>query len=103
MSPRHPPPELIERVGLPPGAQGPVRVFVNGEEWTEGKDFSVDEGAVRFRRALRPRPALGFGRSLMLSLGIGVYGDLRGDTLDLHYTVGGRPQMVNVPLRAPGR
>jgi hypothetical protein len=99
MSRRAQPAPPVRRVALPTGAQGPVRVFVNGEEWAEGEDFTVDERGVNFIRPLRPRPALGLGRTIMLSLGIGVYGDLRGDTLDLHYKVDGQPRMVNVPLR----
>jgi hypothetical protein len=90
----------VEAVPLPAGAGGPVRVYVNGEEWTEGEDFAVDGDHVRFSRHLRPQPDLGLGRKIMLAIGIGVYGDLRGDTLDLQYTLGGTTRMVNVPLRA---
>jgi hypothetical protein len=89
----------VETVPLPAGATGPVRVYVNGEEWREGEDFTVEPGRVRFSRRLRPQPDLGLGRKIMLAIGIGVYGDLRGDTLDLQYTLDGSPQMVNVPLR----
>lgn len=90
----------VTRVALPARAARPVRVFVNGEEWREDEDWVLEPGAIRFMRHLRPRPQMGFGRSVMLALGIGVYGDLRGDTLDLQYTIDGMPQAVNVPLRA---
>lgn len=100
MSPRQPP-APIRTLALPEGAEGPVHVYVNGERWTEGRDFEIRGGAVHFSRTLRPRPALGVGRSIMLAIGIGVYGDLAGDTLDLQYRVGGTTHMVNVPLR-PG-
>jgi hypothetical protein len=89
----------VETVPLPLGAIGPVRVYVNGEEWREGEDFTVEAGHVRFSRRLRPQPPLGLGRKVMLAIGIGVYGDLRGDTLDLQYTLDGATRMVNVPLR----
>lgn len=89
---------LVHRVGLPTGVSAPVRVYVNGEEWTEGTDFTVAPDHVAFLRPVRRQPRLGLGRKLMLSFGIGVYGDLRGDTLDLQYTVDGVPRMVNVPL-----
>lgn len=91
----------VEAVPLPAGATGPVRVYVNGEEWREGEDFTLEAGHVRFLRRLRPQPDLGLGRKIMLAIGIGVYGDLRGDTLDLQYTLDGVTRMVNVPLRAP--
>lgn len=93
-------PARVETVPLPAGATGPVRVYVNGEEWREGEDFAVETGQVRFSRRLRPQPDLGLGRKIMLAIGIGVYGDLRGDTLDLQYTLDGVTRMVNVSLRA---
>lgn len=95
-----PAPAPVRLVPLPHGAEGPVHVYVNGEPWAEGVDFEVRDGAVHFSRTLRPQPPLGMGRSIMLAIGIGVYGDLRGDTLDLQYRLDGQTRMVNVPLRA---
>lgn len=95
-------PVLVERLALPADVTSAVRVYVNGEEWAEGTDFTVADGHIRFLRPLRRQPRLGLGRKLMLSFGIGVYGDLRGDTLDLQYAVEGVPRMVNVPLRMDG-
>lgn len=89
----------VRTVPLPAGAEPPIRVFVNGEEWTEGTDFTVEGGAVHFRRRLRAQPPLGLGRSIMLAIGIGVYGDLKGDTLDLTYRAGGVTRTAPVPLR----
>lgn len=86
---------------LPAGAEPPVRVYVNGEEWSEGADFTVDGPVLRFRRALRAQPKLGFRRSVMLAMGIGVYGDLKGDKLDVIYQVGDRPQSASIAL-VPG-
>ena len=45
---------------------------------------------LRFHRPLRAQPPLGLGRKVMLAIGIGVYGDLKGDSLDLQYREGGR-------------
>ncbi len=90
--------DLVHSIDLPPGAEPPIRIYVNGEEWREGADFTVEDGRVRFARRLRAQPRLGFGRSLMLAVGIGVYGDLKGDTLDLQYRSGGRTHMTPVPL-----
>jgi len=92
---------LVHEIALPSGAEGPIRIYVNGEEWTEGTDFRVEGGRVLFSRTLRAQPALGFGRKVMLAIGIGVYGDLRGDTLDLQYRSGGKTRMTPVTLR-PG-
>jgi hypothetical protein len=89
----------VHAVPLPAGAEPPIRVYVNGEEWSEGTDFTVDEGAVRFHRTLRAQPPLGLGRKIMLGIGIGVYGDLKGDTLDLAYQQGGALRTTPVDLR----
>ena len=90
----------VRSVALPPGAEPPIRVYVNGEEWTEGDDFRVVGDRIDFDRTLRARPALGLGRKLMLAMGIGVYGDLKGDTLDVQYRAGGQTRITAVPLTA---
>ena len=89
----------VRAVPLPAGAEPPIRVFVNGEEWTEGTDFAVEGGLVRFHRTLRAQPPLGTGRKIMLAMGIGVYGDLKGDTLDLAYREGVAVRTIPVDLR----
>jgi hypothetical protein len=92
-------PNVVTEVPLPEGAAPPVRVFVNGTEWSEGDDYEVAAGRLRFHRGLRAQPRLGFRRKLMLGMGIGVYGDLKGDTLDVQYRdAGGATRMVAVPL-----
>lgn len=90
--------DRVHAIPLPAGAEPPIRVYVNGEEWSEGSDYDVEGGWVRFHRPLRAQPPLGLGRKIMLTLGIGVYGDLRGDTLDLQYRVGGRTEMRPITL-----
>ena len=90
----------VRSVPLPAGAGPPIQVYVNGEEWTEGTDFSVDGAFLRFMRPLKAQPKLGFGRSVMLAMGIGVYGDLKGDKLDILYNAGDRTLSASVPLRA---
>ncbi|MBJ7453950.1 MAG: hypothetical protein JHC71_17980 [Blastococcus sp.] len=87
-------------VPLPAGAGPPVRVYVNGEEWAEGEDFTIDGPFLRFSRPLKAQPKLGFGRSVMLAIGIGVYGDLKGDKLDVLYQAGDRTQSASIPLSA---
>ena len=90
----------VHAVPLPAGAEPPIRVFVNGEEWAEGTDFTVEGTLVRFHRTLRAQPPLGLGRKVMLAIGIGVYGDLKGDTLDLGYRQGVAVRTTPVDLRA---
>jgi hypothetical protein len=89
----------VHSIPLPAEAEPPIRVYVNGEEWSEGTDFDVRDGRVHFARTLRAQPPMGLGRKVMLAMGIGVYGDLKGDTLDLQYQAGGRTRMAPIALR----
>ena len=91
----------VHSIALPAGSEPPYRIYVNGEEWSEGGDYEIDGPLLRFRRPLRAQPPLGFGRKVMLAIGIGVYGDLKGDTLDIQYRQGGEIRMASVPL-TPG-
>jgi hypothetical protein len=92
---------LVHAVPLPPGAAPPIRVYVNGEERNEGEDFVVEGATLRFLRPLRAQPRLGLGRKVMLAIGIGVYGDLKGDTLDVLYESPGGTRTHSIPLIAP--
>lgn len=91
---------FVRSARLPAEAGGPIQVYVNGEEWSEGADFTVDGGLLRFLRPLRAQPKLGLGRSVMLAMGIGVYGDLKGDRLDVLYRSGERTLSASIPLTA---
>ena len=89
-------------VPLPAGAEPPIRVYVNGQERAEGREFTLEGGHIRFDPPLKARPPLGMGRKVMLAIGVGVYGDLKGDSLDVRYTVGGEDRLASdVPL-SPG-
>ena len=89
-------------VPIPDGAERPFTVFVNGTPRVEGADFSVEGRWIRFATPLKPKPKLGFGGRLMLTIGVGVYGDLKADVVDLQYHVGGRPQLANdLPVIPP--
>jgi hypothetical protein len=92
----------VHEVPLPAGAEPPFRVYVNGEERAQGTGFTVEGAALRFSPPLRAQPALGLGRKVLLGIGIGVYGDLKGDTLDLQYRVGGQTRVVTIPLTPEG-
>ncbi len=88
-------------IPLPAGAGSPVTVYVNGSPMAEGHGFRVEEGRVLFDRPLRARPDLGLGRKVMLAIGIGVYGDLKGDSVDLQFTRGGRLELLSDLRPAP--
>jgi hypothetical protein len=94
-------------IDLPEGGGSPVTVWVDGAEITEGAGLEVRDGRVHLERPLRARPRLGVGRKVMLAIGIGVYGDLRGDSVDLRYTRAGRTEFVSdlrpPPTGRPGR
>ena len=73
--------------------------YVNGQERAEGVD--VRGGRVWFDPPLRCRPQLGIGRKVMLAFGVGVYGDLRGDSLDLRVTRHGRTELISDIILRP--
>jgi hypothetical protein len=92
----------IWSVPLPEGAEPPYQVFVNGEPRNEGDDYTVEGRWLRFTSRLVPRPKLGAGQRLMLLIGIGVYGDLKADVVDLQYHAGGTPRLAsNLPIIPP--
>ncbi len=93
-------------VPLPLDADPPYEVYVNGERRTPDADYTVDGRWVRFTAPLKPPPPLGLGRRIMLAAGIGVYGDLKGDTVDVSFRRNGRSELVTglpiIPPRAEG-
>jgi hypothetical protein len=87
---------------LPDGAEPPFAVFVNAEELVEGADYTIEGRWVRCRRPLKPQPPLGFWRRVMLGIGIGVYGDLKGDAIDISYHRNGVSLLATgVPIIPP--
>ncbi|MDH3226796.1 MAG: hypothetical protein OEM67_06870 [Thermoleophilia bacterium] len=77
-------------VALPERAEPPFEVFVNSVQQAEGTDYVLEGRWLRFRRPLTVMPRLSSWQKLVLSLGIGVYKDLRADTIDLQYMVDGK-------------
>lgn len=93
--------EEIWSVPLPADAEEPFKVFVNSVELPADR-WSVDGRWIRIRREVRPQPTLGFWKKVTLSIGVGVYGDLRGDQVDIQYQVGGRRALAaNVTVMPP--
>lgn len=80
---------------LPPGAGSPVTVYANGTPIREGEGLEVRDGRVHLDRPLRARPDIGFGRKVMLAIGIGVYGDLKADSIDISFMRNGRLETIS--------
>jgi hypothetical protein len=76
------------RVPLPPGAEPPLRVFVNAVPQEAGRDYELGDGELLFSRPLM-KERVGFWRWTAMFLALfGTYG--RNDSVDVEYTVGGR-------------
>lgn len=94
------------RVPLPPGAEPPYRVFVNGVPQTEGEDYEVAGHALRFERELRKEGRLGFWRWTLMFLSImGTY--RKNDSVDVEYSHAGTRQLavgldIEDPAGEPG-
>ncbi len=87
------PAPAVWRVPLPPGAERPFRVFVNGVAQSEGTDYRVAGGDLVFSRRLAKEGRLGFWRWLAIFLAIaGTY--RQNDSIDVQYKVAGREQIV---------
>ena len=91
-------------VELPPGAEPPYRVFVNGVEQAEGRDYRVKGRALLFGRELRKEGRLGFWRWTLMFFSIaGTY--RRHDSVDVQYRQGGRERVAVgldiTPLEGP--
>ena len=80
-------------VDLPPGAEPPYRVFVNGVEQAEGRDYRVKGRALLLDRELRTEGRLGFWRWTLMFFSIaGTY--RRHDSVDVQYRQGGRERVA---------
>ena len=80
-------------VPLPPGAEPPYRVFVNGVPQAEGTDYELRGRSLVFARPLAKEGRLGFWRWLSIFLGlVGTY--RKNDSVDVHYTQGGRDRIA---------
>lgn len=89
-------------VALPAGAEPPFDVYVNGERRTPNIDYTVEGRWVRFSHPVKAQPPLGLGRRIMLGIGIGVYGDLKGDVVDVSYRLNGVSLLAsNLPIIPP--
>jgi hypothetical protein len=78
---------------LPRSVRPPFRVFVNGVEQHEGRDYTVERDGLVFNRPLAQEGKLGFWRWLIMFLGIaGTY--RKHETVDVQYTIDGKPMVA---------
>jgi hypothetical protein len=92
-------------VPLPTDAKPPFQVFVNGVPQTEGRDYTVERGALVFRRHLEKEGELGIGRWTAIFLGLfGTY--RKNDSVDVQYRSGGEVKLATyldiIPPEGPG-
>ena len=80
-------------VRLPPGAEPPYRVFVNGVPQTEGRDYELRGETLAFTRPLAKEGRLGFWAWLLMFLSIrGVY--RKNDSVDVQFRQDGRERVA---------
>jgi hypothetical protein len=80
-------------VKLPPDAEPPYSVFVNGVRQSEGSDYTVQKGHLVFTRPLAKEGKLGFWRWLSMFLSIaGTY--RRNDSVDVQYETQGATKVA---------
>ena len=89
-------------VPLPPGVTEPFEVFVNGVRQRAGADYTVEAGALRFKKPLAREGRLGLMR--WASMFFGVAGTYRkNDSVDVVYEVDGkRTVAAGLPIITPG-
>jgi hypothetical protein len=81
-----------ERVTMPPGAEAPYTVYVNGVEQTEGKDFEIEGRELHFTRPIVKEK---MGTSRWLAMYLGLWGTYRKDEkVDLQFRRDGKMQLV---------
>jgi hypothetical protein len=89
-------------VKLPPDAEPPYNVFVNGVPQAEGTDYTVQKGHLVFAKPLAKEGRLGFWRWLAMFLAIaGTY--RRNDSVDVQYEVQGVSKVATgLDIQGPG-
>lgn len=87
-------------VRLPPAAEPPIAVYVNGIRQTEGADYELERGHVVFSRQI-VKEQVSRARWLAMLLGLfGSYG--RNDVVDVEYRRGGRTELASDAEVLPG-
>lgn len=88
------------RVRLPPGAEPPITVYVNGVAQTEGRDYRVEGSEVVFARPILKEEV---GGMRWLAMFLGLFGTYRKhETVDVEYRSGGQVQLASDVQILPG-
>jgi hypothetical protein len=77
----------------------PFEVYLNGVRQELGPDYRVEAGALIFERELRKDKISGW-RWFLGAWGVGTY--RQNDSVDIRYTVGGRPMVAEGLEIEPG-
>jgi hypothetical protein len=81
------------RVRLPRGAEPPIRVYINGVEQQQGRDYELRSGQIVFNRPII-KERVGVGRWMAMYLGLfGTY--RKHETIDVEYRLGGKVQLAS--------
>ena len=81
------------RVKLPPGAEAPYVVFINGIQQSESSDYTVAAGEIVFSRQI-VKEKVGTGRWLAMYLGLfGTY--RKNETIDLQFQRDGKTELLS--------
>jgi hypothetical protein len=86
--------EVGRRVRLPRGAERPIRVYVNGVEQQEGRDYRVGAGEIVFSRPIVKEGKVGGMRWMAMFLGLfGTY--RKHETVDVEHRLRGEVKLVS--------
>ncbi len=81
------------RVALPRGATPTIKVFINGVEQVEGRDFEVNGDEIHFAAPV-VKETVTPGRWVAMYLGLfGTY--RKNETVDVEYQVGGQTKLAS--------
>jgi hypothetical protein len=80
-------------VRLPRGAEPPIKVYVNGVEQSEGRDYRLEGGTVTFTRPILKEKV---GGLRWLAMFLGLFGTYRKhETVDVEYRLGGETKLAS--------
>jgi hypothetical protein len=81
------------RVRLPPGAEPPITVYVNGVEQREGVDYNLRGGRIVFNRAIVKEQVSG---ARWLAMFLGLFGTYRRhEVVDIEFRRRGRLELAH--------